>query len=182
MPIYNQNWKNGTTYQITGEHIHSISAEAQWLGIKKVGNIPIITHLKQAEEMKMRVQGIDIQKYPSLLRKTHPNIEIVSILDYQKPINYDIVFCNGTLTYLNESTIGQAIEKFKTAKMVIAIHNTTEDDEKAGGTDYRSPHPTKPRLIKSQKWWVNRFKQAGFNAKYDPKTDCFIAQYRQRES
>lgn len=94
-------------------------------------------------------------------------------MEWQKPINYDIVFCNGTLTYLNESNIGQALEKFKTAKMVIAIHNTTEDDEKAGGPDYRSPHPTKPRLIKSQKWWVNRFKQAGFNAKYDPQNRLF---------
>lgn len=138
--------------------------------------------LKQAEKMDMRVQGIDIQKYPSLLRKTHPNIEICSILDYQKPINYDIVYCNGTLTYLNESNIGQALEKFKTAKMVIAIHNTTEDDEKAGGTSYRSPDPAKPRLIKSQKWWVSRFQQAGFNAKYDPKTDCFIATPHVREN
>ena len=46
LPIYNQNWKNGTTYQITGEHIHSIPDEAQSLGIKKVGNIPVIIHLK----------------------------------------------------------------------------------------------------------------------------------------
>lgn len=131
--------------------------------------------LKQAEKMGMRVHGIDVKKYPSFFKKNHPHIEIISILDYQKPINYDIVYCNGTLTYLTEETLNIALDKFKTAQMVIAIHNTTEDDEKAGGTDYRSPSDEKPRLIKSQNWWVNRFNQAGFNAKYDPKTDCFIA-------
>lgn len=131
--------------------------------------------LYQAEKMNMCVQGIDVERYDSFWKKSHPNIEICSILNYQKPINYDIVYCNGTLTYLNEDNLHIALNKFKSAKMVIAIHNTTEDDKKAGGPDYRSPHPTKPRLIKSQKWWVNRFKQAGFSAKYDPKTDCFIA-------
>lgn len=138
--------------------------------------------LYQAEKMNMCVQGIDVERYDSFWKKSHPNIEICSILNYQKPINYDIVYCNGTLTYLNEDNLHIALNKFKSAKMVIAIHNTTEDDEKAGGPDYRSPHPTKPRLIKSQKWWVNRFKQAGFNAKYDPRTDCFIATPHIREN
>lgn len=138
--------------------------------------------LKQAEKMGMRVQGIDIKKYPTFLKKQHPNIEIVSITDYIKPLNYDLIYCNGTLTYLNENNLNIVLNKFKQAKMVIAIHNTTEDDEKAGGTDYRSPSPEKPRLIKSQNWWVNKFNQAGFQAKYDPKTDCFIVQTKQRES
>lgn len=138
--------------------------------------------LKQAESQGLTVQGIDIKKYPSFFSKPHPNIEIVSVLDYNKPISYDIVYCNGTLTYLNEDNLDIALNKFKKAGMLIAIHNTTEDDEKAGGTEYRSPSPKKPRLIKSQKWWVNRLQQAGFNAKYDSATDCFIAVPRYREN
>ena len=38
-----------------------------------------------------------------------------------------------------------------------------------------SPHYALPTLL-------GQLQQAGFNAKYDPKTDCFIAQYRQREN
>ncbi len=131
--------------------------------------------LRQAESMNMRVQGIDIKKYPSLFKPPHPNIEIVSILNYKKSINYDIVFLNGTLTYLNEKEVDTALQKFKNAKLVIAIHNTIEDDEKAGGTEYRDPKPNKPRLIKRQNWWVQKFKENGFNARYDSKTDCFLA-------
>lgn len=138
--------------------------------------------LRQAEAQGMNVMGIDVRKYPSIFKKRHPKIEIVSILDYQKPINYDIVFCNGTLTYLTEDNLDVALNKFKAAKMVIAIHNTIEDDEKAGGSDYRSPSVNKPRLIKSQKWWVDRFNAAGFISKYDAFTDCFIAQPKVREN
>lgn len=136
--------------------------------------------LKQAESMNMRVQGIDIKKYPSLFKPLHPNIEIVSILNYQKPIDYDIVFLNGTLTYLSENEVNVALQKFKNAGLVIAIHNTIEDDEKAGGPEYRDPKPTKPRLIKRQEWWVKKFQSNGFEARYDAKTDCFIAKSKER--
>lgn len=44
----------------------------------------------------------------------------------------DIVFCNRTLTYLNESDLENALQRFCSAKMVIAIHNTTEDNERSG--------------------------------------------------
>lgn len=137
--------------------------------------------LQQAENMNMRVQGIDIKKYPSLFKPLHPNIEIVSILNYQKPIDYDIVFLNGTLTYLNENEVDIALQKFKNASLVIAIHNTIKDDEKAGGPEYRDPKPTKPRLIKRRQWWVKKFQSNGFEAKYDPKTDCFITRAKERE-
>ena len=137
--------------------------------------------LKQAEKMNMHVQGIDIKRYPSIFSPSHPNIEIVSILNYQKPIQQDIVFLNGTLTYLTEKEVDVALQKFKSAGLVIAIHNTVEDDEKAGGSEYRDPKPGKPRLIKRQEWWVKKFQSNGFEAKYDPKTDCFIAKSKERE-
>ena len=100
---------------------------------------------------------------------------------YQKPIKHDIVFLNGTLTYLNEKEVDIALQKFKSAGLVIAIHNTIEDDEKAGGPEYRDPKPNKPRLIKRQQWWIEKFKSNGFEARYDPKTDCFIAKAKERE-
>ncbi len=49
-----------------------------------------------------------------------------------KKIEADIVFCNRTLTYLNESDLENALQRFCSAKMVIAIHNTTEDNKRSG--------------------------------------------------
>lgn len=137
--------------------------------------------LKQAEKMNMKVQGIDVRSYPAFFSKPHPNIEITSIENYQKRIQYDLVFLNGTLTYLNEKTVDGVLQKFLPSKLVIAIHNTVEDDEKAGSPEYRDPKPGKPRLIKRQQWWVNKFIQNGFNARYDANTDCFIASPKVRE-
>ena len=44
-----------------------------------------------------------------------------------EPIESDIVFCNGTLTYFSEKELPIVLDKFKKSKMVCAIHNTTED-------------------------------------------------------
>ncbi len=137
--------------------------------------------LHQAEEMGLRVKGIDVTAYPiRTLEHQHQvkNIEIVSILDYTQPIDYDIAFCNGSLTYLTEKTIPVALQKLKASRLVIAIHNTTEDEKAAG---YPLSNEPEPQLIRSQKWWLKTFRQAGFNAEYDPKSQCFLASARHRE-
>ncbi len=135
--------------------------------------------IRQGEALGLKVKGIDVKQYPTHNEKQQEeNIEIVSILDYGKPITYDIVFCNGTLTYLNEETIDIALEKLRMSRLLIAIHNTTEDDKAAG---YRLSSTTEPRLIRSQKWWLNKLKNTGFNAEYDTKSGCFIAQSQQHQ-
>ncbi len=131
--------------------------------------------LVQAEEMGMRVNGIDIKEY----KPVHPNVTIGSILDYQQPINHDLVYCNEVLTCVKEKEIPAVLDKFKSSKMVIAIHLTTEDDEKAGGTRYREH--SGPRVIKSQKWWVDCFNKNGFNAKFHEQSGFFIARPRERD-
>ena len=132
--------------------------------------------MQQAEEMGMRVNGIDVREYP----QTHPNVVVGSILDYETPINHDLVYCNEVLTCVKEEEIPAVLNKFKDSKMLIALHLTTEDDEKAGGTAYRRG-TVGPRVIKSQKWWLDCFNRNGFNAKYHEQTGCFIAQSRQRD-
>lgn len=130
----------------------------------------------QAEQMGMTVNGIDIKEY----KKVHPNVQVGSILDYQKPIQYDLIYCNEVLSCLKEDEIPVILDKFKPSKLLLAIHLTTEDDEKAGGTTYRK-NANGPRLIKSQKWWLNCFNQSGYNAKFNPNIGCFIARPRERD-
>ncbi len=127
--------------------------------------------LFQGEQLGLKVKGIDIEAYPPHYKKPQ-NIEIVSIVDYQKPIDYDIAFCNGTLTYLNEETVTIALQKLKAARLLIVIHDTTEDYEASGGC---LSERSEPRLIRSQKWWLNKLKQVGFDAEYDVKSGCFLA-------
>ena len=131
--------------------------------------------LVQAENMGMRVNGIDIREYKPL----HKNITVGSILDYQQPINHDLVYCNEVLTCVKEEEIPAVLNKFKDSKLVVAIHLTTEDDEKAGGTEYREH--SGPRVIKSQKWWIDCFNKNGFNAKFHEKSGFFVAKPRERD-
>ncbi len=133
--------------------------------------------LFQGSGLGLKVKGIDVEKYPQPYKKPQ-NIEIVSILDYKQPIDYDIAFCNGTLTYLNEETVTVALQKLKAARMLIVIQNTTEDYEASGGC---LTERTEPRLIRSQKWWLNKLRQAGFDAEYDLKSGCFLAKSSSRE-
>ena len=132
--------------------------------------------LVQAEEMGMRVNGIDIKEYKPM----HPNVTVGSILDYQQPINHDLVYCNEVLTCVKEEEIPAVLDKFKSTKMLVAIHLTTEDDEKAGGTEYRA-NTVGPRVIKSQKWWIDCFNKNGFNAKFHEQSGLFVAKPRQRD-
>ncbi len=132
--------------------------------------------LVQAEKMGMRVNGIDVRDYNTI----HPNVTIGSILDYKEPINHDLIYCNEVLTCVKEEEIPAVLDKFKSAKMVVAIHLTTEDDEKAGGTEYRAK-TTDPRVIKSQKWWLNCFNKNGFDAKFHEQSGFFVAKPRQRD-
>lgn len=125
--------------------------------------------LRQAENMGLCAKGIDIKRFPMNKSK---NIQITSLSDYNEPIAYDIAFCNGTLTYMNEKNIDAALTKLAQARLLIAIHNTVEDDEAAG---YRLSSKTEPRLIKNRQWWVNKMTGLGFDASYDATSDCFLA-------
>jgi hypothetical protein len=150
----------------------------------------------QAEMLGITARGIDIQEYPDVegwsserpltqFFQTPPqkaNIEIVSLLDYEKPIDVDLSYCNGTLTYFTESTLGTALAKLHFSKMLIAIHNTSEDIEAAEAEYGKDLTHGKPRLIQPKDWWMERIAKAGFDVDYDEKYSCFCAISAGRES
>ncbi|MBR5354721.1 MAG: hypothetical protein IK122_01170 [Alphaproteobacteria bacterium] len=131
----------------------------------------------RAEKLGMIATGIDIKRYPyqnENLGKlfTDGKIQIKSILDCE-PIRADLAFCNGTLTYFSENELSQVLEKFQASKMLIAIHNTTEDVNAARKQGDKLLTCNKPRLIRKRDWWINTFVDNGFSAEYDKLTRCF---------
>ena len=133
----------------------------------------------RAQSIGMDARGIDIREYPyqkECLTKLFVDgkIEIKSILACQ-PIKSDLAYCNGTLTYFKEIELSNVLKKFKDTKMLVAIHNTTEDVEAAAAMGYTLTTCNKPRLIKPRDWWIDTFNHNGFNTEYDTKTQCFYA-------
>lgn len=151
--------------------------------------------IQMAINCGMNATGIDIQHYP--LQPTivkmrlngqmgiHPTpnvnefiksgrIQIKSITAC-KPINADIVFCNGSLACLHEKQIPTTVSKFKNAKMVCMIDNTIEDIElaKSMGDDLLADNAT--RTIKPNKWWMEQFENTGFVTEFDNHLHSIIA-------
>ncbi|MCL1902654.1 MAG: hypothetical protein FWG18_03455, partial [Alphaproteobacteria bacterium] len=100
-------------------------------------------------------------------------IEIASIANYDKAINADLAFCNGSLTYLAENELEPALARLAGSKMLIAIHNTTEDISAAKRQKNDLLDGAKRRLIKPINWWVACFAAAGFNVEFDKTFGCF---------
>jgi len=133
-----------------------------------------------ASRMGMRARGIDIRKYPTVQPMgdftpyfTSGLIKIESILD-AAPVRADLAYCNGTLTYLNETTLPLALSKFRGVGMLVAIHNTDEDLVAAAAMGDPIKH-SEPRLIRSNAWWMNAFCKNGFDVDFDTKYGCFCA-------
>lgn len=137
--------------------------------------------IHQAEELGMQASGIDIKRYPTgfpTMRKYEKyfqtgQIQIKSILN-SAPIQADLAYCNGTLTYMNEITLPMALSKFRNVGMLIAIHNTTEDIVAAKQMGEKLLHD-EPRLIKPNQWWINTFQQNGFDVTINQKHNTFCA-------
>jgi len=147
--------------------------------------------------------GIDTYKYPeqsqSLLRMHYPQgtgryiipghrlrrlfdtkrIEIKSILDCD-PIETDIAYCNGVLTYFDEKTLPNVLSKFRNVGMLCAIHNTTEDIIAAQEIGEILSTCNKIRNIKPNDWWIETFNNNGFRADFDKNLNTFFAIPRQR--
>ncbi len=84
--------------------------------------------VSRALKCGMDARGIDIKKYRGLRKELadlfkKDSVQIKSILDCE-PIQADIVYCNGTLTYFNENELPQVLDKFKNSKLLCAIHKT----------------------------------------------------------
>ncbi len=138
----------------------------------------------RAKQMGMDASGIDIREYPyqneQLARLfAKKKIEIKSILDVPT-VRADLTYCNGTLTYFTESDLPHVLQKFADTKMLIAIHNTTEDIVVARANGWNLVTANKPRLIKPRDWWLNTFDKNGFDSEYDRKLQCFCAIPRTR--
>ena len=138
--------------------------------------------IRQAEKLNICAAGIDIKKYPvekfAFMQKYVPyftsgKIQIKSILDCD-PIQADLAYCNGTLTYLTEETLPRALEKFRGVRMLTAIHNTTEDVTAARALGEKLVR-NEPRLIKPNQWWIDTFRKNGFNAVLNEKYNLFCA-------
>ena len=138
--------------------------------------------IRQAEKLNIKATGIDIKRYPtnkfpSMYRYEKyfksGQIQIKSILNCE-PIRADLAYCNGTLTYMNETTLPLALEKFQNVGMLIAIHNTTEDINAARQMGEELLHD-EPRLIRSNQWWIDTFKKHGFDTHFDERYNVFCA-------
>ncbi len=134
--------------------------------------------IRQAEELGIVSTGIDVKSYridDVRCQKFFDSgrIQMRSILDCD-PVNTDIAYCNGTLTYMTRQTLPLALDKFKKVKMLVAIHNTTEDVRDAAKMGWQLLHD-EPRLIRSQRWWMQTLRQNGFDVKYDNQYRCFCA-------
>ncbi len=134
--------------------------------------------VRQAARMGMDARGIDIKQYPIPKDERAQffrdgRIQIKDILQCE-PIRADLVYCNGTLTYMNENTLPQALNKFQDVGMLISIHNTTEDVTAAAKMGWRLTYD-EPRLIRSNDWWLQTFEQHGFDVDFDAKYKCFCA-------
>ena len=144
----------------------------------------------QAETLGMTARGIDMQHYPDVAGWTggreltqclhtppqKANIEIVSLLDYEKPIDADLAYCNGTLTYFTAiAALDTALAKLHAAKMLIAIHDTSEEAAAAEAEYGKDLTRGGSRLIRPRGWWLRRIAKAGFHVDYDEKCSCFCA-------
>ncbi|MCM1294382.1 MAG: hypothetical protein NC311_02370 [Muribaculaceae bacterium] len=133
--------------------------------------------VRQAEEMGICATGIDVKQYGMDERCKRffdsGRIQMRSILDYDI-VDADLAYCNGTLTYMTRDTLPLALEKFKRVKMLVAIHNTTEDMRAADKMGWKLLHG-EPRLIRGRRWWLETFRQNGFDVKYDAEYRCFCA-------
>lgn len=134
-----------------------------------------------ADKMGMRAHGIDVRRYTypqpmgEMFRSYFDSgqIKIQSILD-AAPVTDDLAYCNGTLTYMNETTLPLALKKFQNVKLLIAIHNTNEDLVAAAAMGDPIVH-REPRLIRSNAWWMDAFRKNGFDVDFDSKYGCFCA-------
>ncbi len=134
--------------------------------------------MMDAKDMGMQVSGIDIAKYPIIPERNQNlfddgDIQIKSILNYGD-VKSDLVFANGPLSYLTKFELDKALEHFKKSKMIISIHNTTEDYNLARMVDQPIYSPDS-KIIESESWWLNKFESAGFKVDLDKKYDCFCA-------
>lgn len=155
--------------------------------------------IRLALDYGMDAHGIDIRKYPEQIQSVLYNngktyicpgyifrkifesnrIIIKSILDCE-PINADIAYCNGTLTYFDDKTLPNVLSKFKKVNMLCAIHNTTEDINAAAKMGQKLLTCNKPRNIKPNDWWLETFDKNGFKANLNDKLGAFIAIPHQR--
>ncbi len=134
--------------------------------------------MSEAYDLGLKVGGVDIAKYPSVPEKNQHlfdggNVQIKSILDCGD-IEYDIVFSNGSLLYLEKDELDTVLRKLKKSKMLIAIHNTKEDIAESIKMDSKIIMRNS-KIIESKQWWLDKLSASGFYADFDKKYGCFCA-------
>lgn len=147
----------------------------------------------------MDARGVDVRKYDSRMTYTplfytkkgketrrdgnlvlrddlfdSGRIQIKSILDC-KPIKADLVYCNGILTYFDQTALPSVLAKFQNVNMVCAIHNTIEDYDAAKQMGQELGTCQELKTVKPNDWWIKTFNQNGFDAKFNHWLRCFVA-------
>lgn len=133
--------------------------------------------VRWAKIMGLDACGIENHKYPhidSIYKRFFNNgrIKISDLLDVE-PFTQDLAYANCSLTYLAEKDIDAAISKFKNVKMLVAIHTTTEDVTAAKNLGMKLDIDFQTRLLRSNDWWLERFRKNGFDATFNEKHRCF---------
>ena len=103
------------------------------------------------------VRGIDID--PDFCKNDKVDIEICSILDYTKPLDYDLVYVNNVWTYFSEQELDSILPKFKPAKVTVVFQ---ANFEKGFGQD-GDPFPVH-KLVRPVLWWCDKFARHGLKA------------------
>ena len=130
-----------------------------------------------ASIMGIDAYGVEIRKYPFvdfIYKKYSRRIKIANLLD-SEPFNQDLAYANCVFSYMQEQDIDVAMGKFQNVKMLIAIHNTTEDIAAAKRFGTPLDMDAQNRLLRPNEWWINRFRQNGFDARFIDKYSCFCA-------
>ena len=135
--------------------------------------------VRWASLMGIDAYGIEKRKYrfaQSLYNKFFKNgrIKICNVLDVP-PFTQDLAYVNTVFTYMNEEDLDCSIAKFKNVKMLVAIHITTEDVAAAKRSGMCLDLGNQSRLLRSNDWWVERFRKNGFDAVFVAKYSCFRA-------
>ncbi len=139
--------------------------------------------MMDAARAGLKVSGVDIKRYKKEEQRNielfkSGKIQIKSILDCDD-IEADIVYANESMSMLTEAEIDIVLEKIKKSKMLIMVHNTTEDIN--GAIEYGHSFAVisymrfNIKTFESNAWWLKKLKSAGFKADFDKKNKCFCA-------
>jgi len=99
------------------------------------------------------------------------DIEVGSIELYDKPLDYDLVYCNKTMNYVPVDRLGGVMEKLRAAKVIISRQVDFGDYALSEKDPKGNPIFARPVL-----WWLEEYAWYGFKAFYLPYYHVYVLQ------